>query len=321
MVLGIDLDAVTGEMNMDCGRERPVDGSVAAEVVAGGGIGPRREPAWEDGCFVCLVGEGSGLSEGIDGSGVLPGCGDDDRGLFVTGGGFIVAPDAGKITELLLLGAVAVVGLFAFSRPPPHKSTRSCTELCLPLLLVRRLRCPSPVPLSGTSPFAATFPSSFVFSTTPPLGIYPLGSSGPASLTDDAEPCLDRDPRLGDGAGLQPPVRPLGDGVDACLAPVPEGICNPSPAVLTSPRVTNALDGSRDFDLCRCLLSFSFSSALRLSRSRSDLPAGILSRLSSALFHSRSSSVTCACWGCGCETTVPLSASSGFASAIGLRSM
>ena len=64
------------------------------------------------------------------------GCGEAALGLFANGGGFIVA--AGIITELLLLGAGSV-GLFApLSNPPPQRSTRSCTELWRPLLLVRR---------------------------------------------------------------------------------------------------------------------------------------------------------------------------------------
>ena len=125
---------------MDCGRERPDEGSEAVGEVTVGGIGIRREPACEDGCFVCLLGEGRGRSEGIDDSGVRMGSGEDDRGLLVTGGGFIVDPDAGMITELLLFGAGAAVGPFAFSRPPPHKSTSSWTELCLPLLFVLLLR-------------------------------------------------------------------------------------------------------------------------------------------------------------------------------------
>lgn len=138
--ISADLDAEMGDMSIDCGRERPIGGSEAVGEVAGGGIGRRREPGCEDGCFVCLLGEGRGRSKGIEGSEAVTSCGEDERDLFVTGGGFIVDPEVDKIIELLLFGAVAVVGLLAFSRPPPHKSTSSCTELCLPLLFVLRLR-------------------------------------------------------------------------------------------------------------------------------------------------------------------------------------
>ena len=69
--------------------------------------------------------------------------------------------------------------------------------------------------------------------------------------------------------------------------------------MLTSLRVMNAFvdvgTGDLDFDRERRFslsLSFAFSFS---RRSRSDLPAGIWSSLSSAMFHSRSSSVTADC--------------------------
>lgn len=224
---GVDLDAETGAMNIDAGRDRPV--GVGGSGVAAGGIGSRRDPpvgCWaEEACFACLLGDAGGPM----------GCGDDDRGLFASGGGFIV--DAGTMTELRLPGAVAEarsVGLLLFSTPPPHKSTRSWTELCRPLLRVLRLRWPSAggtmaEPLKCIPPFEATFSSSFVFSPIPPCGTYPFTSSGSSSPLDDIEPCFDGDCvrlplRLGEDTGLQLSVSPLGDGVVLCLAPVPEGI-------------------------------------------------------------------------------------------------
>ena len=113
----LDLDAETGTMNIDAGRERPVANSGDVGEVA-------EEPPGR------VEGEGAGfVLLGDDGR---IGCGEDDLGLVVSGGGFIVV--AGTMTELLLVGAVGSVGLFAL---PPHRSTMSCTELCRLLLFVR----------------------------------------------------------------------------------------------------------------------------------------------------------------------------------------
>lgn len=172
-----------------------------------------------------------------------------------------------------------------------------------------------PVPLTCEPPLSATF----AFSPTPPFGIYPLASSGPSSLPEDMEPCFDFD-RFGDGAGLQLSVNPPGDGVLLwrVAAPVPEGICSPSPEVFTSLRVMNAFVTAGDFDRRFSSLVDLRSSGLRCF-SRSLLPAGIWSSLSKAMFHSRSNSVVADCAGARVGTT--FSASRGFCSAIGLRSI
>lgn len=58
--------------------------------------------------------------------------------------GFVREDDleAGIMTEALLSGDLArgALGSLSFSRPPPHRSTRSCTEFCRLLLFVRRRR-------------------------------------------------------------------------------------------------------------------------------------------------------------------------------------
>ena len=128
----LDLEIETGAMNIDAGRERPAEGSEEVGEIAAEAMGRRREPDRTK-------------SDPLVGDDGLTGCGEDDLGWFVNGGGLMVV--AGTMTELRLLGA-GIVGPFAL---PPHRSTRSCTELCRPLLLGLRLLCPfplSPLPLA-----------------------------------------------------------------------------------------------------------------------------------------------------------------------------
>lgn len=58
---GVDLDAVTGEMNIDAGRERPVavEEELSTDGEGEGGTGRRRLETLLDGCLACFVGDGS----------------------------------------------------------------------------------------------------------------------------------------------------------------------------------------------------------------------------------------------------------------------
>lgn len=212
---------------------------------------------------------------------------------------------------------------------PPHRSTRSCTEFCLPLPWPGRflgLSLPSlissrPCPRSSEE---RTWSNPVIFSAMPPRGTNPSTSSGPSSLDDDC-------PRLrnveGDGeTGLQFSVRPPGEAeTEGCFVSIP-GSCkrlkSPAPAVDRVAKPLPALVGdlrpcasilldvlllcSRSFSCCarrvrsfsfslsktRCLCrSFSFSRSNCTSRSRSCSLSLRCSRLSRS--RSRSCKISC----------------------------
>jgi hypothetical protein len=152
-----------GKTNMDWGRERPDTGD----------LGPP-----DDGCLRCWLEPVVGRrllrpeSRGEDSAD----WGDADLGFdFVEDNGkiadrrfwpFIVAS---ALWEAVAETALARIGSRSFSlgpatapTPPPHKSTKSWTELCLPFLLVLLV-------------------SSFSLAVA---GVYPLASSGPSSALD-----------------------------------------------------------------------------------------------------------------------------------------
>jgi len=123
-------------MNIEAGRVRP------PPEEDGIGVGRGRAPGigcpegslrfcWLEGGLVCAV---RLVDRGAPGAPVAGG--EVDRWLVKTAG---FNEGVGIITEDRLIGDFGPIGAFSFSVLPLHKSTRSCTELCLPLLLVRFL--------------------------------------------------------------------------------------------------------------------------------------------------------------------------------------
>ena len=139
---------------------------------------------------MCVVVEGPGLGGATD-------CASEEVGNERVGG--FIDEDDTIADRRLSDSLVGSTGFLSCCAAPPHRSTKSCTEFCLALCVLRLVGLVSRV-LSATL-------SSMTFCS--PFGAYPLASSGPSSLDEDALCFRDAG---GDGeTGLQFSVRPPGD--------------------------------------------------------------------------------------------------------------